>query len=397
MKWNRVIVGDVREALREVPKRSVQCVVTSPPYWALRDYGTGDWVGGDPDCDHSQGRGTSPRHSSTGQRSTYPAGAPNRGGSAKKCRKCGAVKEDNQIGLEQSPQEYIDTLVEVFRLVRRRLRDDGVLFLNLGDTYASGIKGSGGMKQHGPISRARKGAENFQAFDPRKVDCGLPAKNMMMMPARLAIALQADGWVLRNDIIWHRPNAMPTSQDDRCTNTHEHLFLLAKRPHYFFDSFAIREPIRPDTQKRYGYGFQPETKEGREHAFVDHVGVPEDRSPRDVWTIPVKGTKEAHFATFPATLVERCIKAGTSDKGCCPQCGAPWERRLKKKRVSTRPGTDTKVNGKSSMEVGNRDPERHVTETEMKGWKQGCNCRFYRLRNDAPSHIIRELESLGLA
>lgn len=228
----KILIGDVRERLRELPDESVHCVVTSPPYWGLRDYGV-----------------------------------------------------PGQLGLEATPEEHVRVMVEVFREVRRCLRSDGVLFLNYGDVYQG--------------------------------------KQLLGMPWRIALALQADGWWLRSEIIWSKPNAMPESAKDRPTKSHEHLFLLAKSTTYHYDQDAVREPVAAGTVERSRYSHQYATRAHRNGGTPQSGGIrpdaieepPAGRNLRDVWTIPTEPFPGAHFATFPQALVEPCIKAG------CPAGG----------------------------------------------------------------------------
>jgi DNA modification methylase len=259
-----ILVGDVRSRLAEIPDKSVQCVVTSPPYWGLRDYGN-----------------------------------------------------DGQIGLEQTPQEYIAEMVSVFREVWRVLSDDGVLWLNVGDSYYSTTRGTGGMNPETSPKNAIKGKANFQAFDPIKVNKGelpLKPKDLVGIPWRLAFALQDDGWYLRQDIIWAKPNPMPESVRDRCTKSHEYIFMLTKSSRYFFDNEAIKEPSANlgSTKIKFGgskYGDSDDpkhaTKSGNEYTDSGK------RNKRDVWFIPTKPFKGAHFAVMPEAIVEPCVLASS--------------------------------------------------------------------------------------
>jgi DNA modification methylase len=269
----RIWHGDVIECLRAMPEGVAQTCVTSPPYWGLRDYG-----------------------------------------------------EDGQIGLEAAPDEYVARIVEVFREVRRVLRDDGTLWLNLGDSYAgSGPSGAayqsettkrreqGGM--HGSFRVSARLAERGLTYANKKpiAHPGLKRKDLVGIPWRVAFALQADGWYLRSDIIWHKPNPMPESITDRPTKSHEYVFLLAKSARYYYDADAIRET---DSGTPAGNGFS-----GRlEHRIIGGLAASgtEDpwqpgtgRNARSVWRIATKPYAEAHFAVFPPELPERCIKAGS--------------------------------------------------------------------------------------
>ncbi len=310
--------------------QSVHCVVTSPPYWGLRDYGV-----------------------------------------------------PGQLGLEPTPDEYIAKMVQVFREVWRVLRDDGTCWVNIGDSYA----------QSGPPGGIGKQATNVGSTGivNRIAPPGLKPKDLVGIPWRLAFALQADGWYLRSDIIWAKPNPMPESVTDRPTKSHEYLFLLSKSEKYFFDADAVREPQCESSFERARYDRSTEKTNkgrptgkdrddnGRERASglnaLPYTFHPSGRNIRSVWTISTEAYPGSHFATFPRKLVEPCIKAGTSEKGCCPECGKPWERVVESERVATRPARQSKINGHSSDEIGNRDPRRHVAVKTDRGWNPGCHCR----------------------
>ncbi len=496
-----VICGDVFDKMPEIPTGTVHCVITSPPYWGLRDYGV-----------------------------------------------------DGQIGLEKTPEEYIAKMVAVFREVWRVLRDDGTLWLNLGDSYASGGRGGGQEGPAGEKQRSNQGALLGAKTPPP----GLKPKDLCGIPWRVALALQqpyytgtikderdriwlaamidtegcmfihkrkvgqsngqgykrknanyapgleiantsqsivdrcmaivgkgsicsqspeqnkrrkqtiyrwnlrttecreivreiypyltakhhqarllcgcpssgpdADaahqslmalhngsdatidfpapasmfeqGWYLRQDIIWKKPNPMPESVTDRCTKAHEYIFLLTKKPRYYCDMEAIREPLAEASVKRLNQDIEGQAGSTRvpgktngpmkavcRGSFHDHtddlqVGQrikekknhPNGANKRSVWTVPTAPYKEAHFATFPPKLIEPCILAGTSGFGCCEICSMPWERVVKSVRVPTRNVVTSKTTGREQMEFGNRDPARHVTETKTIGWRPMCSC-----------------------
>jgi len=320
-EWTTLYVADVLDGLAELPDAAVHCCVTSPPYWGLRDYG-----------------------------------------------------EPGQLGLESTPEEYVENMVKVFRDVRRVLRDDGTLWLNLGDSYngsqqtggTNSISGKGGSQPHGGILKQAP---------------GLKPKDLVGIPWRVAFALQADGWWLRSDIIWAKPNPMPESVTDRPTKAHEYIFLLTKSQRYFYDAdavaeesvqeggwnsakdFATRENMTApeiakgaDLEKQRTRGF------GTHHPDVDR----NTRNRRTVWTIATKPYPEAHFAVFPPELPEICIKAGTSEKGCCPDCGAPWERVVEVvERVGHKPRLDEK-----RFKCGSGPHPSNVTE--QRGWQPTC-------------------------
>jgi site-specific DNA-methyltransferase (adenine-specific) len=237
----RILQGDCRERLAELPDGSVHCCVTSPPYFGLRDYGTGAWEGGDPDCRHVRLK----RGASTIDGGHYQS----REIYAETCGQCGAVRVDRQLGLEPTPDEFVAAMVEVFREVRRVLRGDGVLWLNIGDSYAGswGAQGREHAGKHAPnvsaLSANQVKAAHRRASRTGSVEgFGCKPKDLIGIPWRLAFALQADGWFLRQDVIWSKPNPMPESVEDRCTKAHEYLFLLSKSPRYHFDAAAIAEP-----------------------------------------------------------------------------------------------------------------------------------------------------------
>jgi DNA modification methylase len=406
----RLLLGDCREVLAELPAQSVHCVITSPPYFGLRDYGTGEWEGGEPGCDHVE------------QVQNLNVGFNERWGNApgeKKqentrvtqfrdlCGHCGARRVDRQIGLEGSLAEYLETMVGVFRQVWRVLRDDGTLFLNMGDSYAGywGDKNAR-MKGEPPASDTNGWTNGFSqnrrpefhaAFD----GTGLKPKDLMGVPWRLAFALQAEGWYLRSDIIYSKPNPMPESVTDRPTRSHEYLFLLAKRPTYFYDAEAIRE----DSEGTSGFARQRQKgianwskatqadngrgsfglvtgNEGENRLWLD-TGR---RNRRTVWEITPQPFPEGHFAVFPEALVEPCLLAGTSARGVCPACGAGWVRVVEKgelRREDGKPLRDlvTPVKRDDSLSAWSRPGGKVETvypntyrERQEVGWQPTCTC-----------------------
>jgi site-specific DNA-methyltransferase (cytosine-N4-specific) len=342
--------GDALEVLADMPDASVDCVVTSPPYWGLRDYGTGRWVGGDPRCAHSVGRGSNiPQSKQPGV--AYPASAGHRGGDPARCRRCGAVREDRQYGLEPTPQDYVDTLRAVFTQVRRVLVDTGTIWLNLGDSYSAQPPGRTADPMRtstlSGTSTARVLRDSVRAAGVDRSGA-MAQKNLLGMPWRVALALQADGLILRNGIVWHKPNAMPESVRDRLSARHETLFLFVKQQRYFFDLDAIREPLsRPEalgegiviggakgrhagigaTARRRGHTIyskytahpafarrapgESTRPTGQRHSAAH----PRGKNPGDVWSIPTRPLRAAHYAPFPIDIPLRCVAAG------CPPGG----------------------------------------------------------------------------
>ena len=325
----RILVGDCLERLRVLPSESVHCVVTSPPYWGLRSYK------GDP----------------------------------------------GMIGLEPTFEGHLSSLCMVFREVRRVLRKDGTCWLNYGDAYAATSKGSGGTNSF----QGTNNKGSLFASPKFKLD-GLKPKDLMMMPARVALALQADGWWIRSEIVWHKPNPMPESCTDRPTSAHEKLYLLSKSARYFYDGDAVRVPQREDVLKKYSsktplknVQIQVHQPGRTPHAEGNRVDPnPLGANLRNVWTIPTHSFSEAHFATFPPKLVEPCIKAGTSERGVCKQCGGPWVR-----EVAVSYGKSP-VHGEGSI-TGRRDGGDERTnysgmpriskKVETSGWSPTCQCK----------------------
>lgn len=320
----QVWAGDCLASLRAMQPASVHCCVTSPPYFGLRDYGN-----------------------------------------------------DGQIGLEPTPDAYVAKLVEVFREVRRVLRDDGTLWLNLGDTYAAnrGYQVPDGKWQD---------VGNDKGMNAAAI--GLKPKDLIGIPWRVAFALQADGWYLRSDIIWHKPNPMPESVTDRPTKAHEHLFLLAKSEQYYYDAAAIAEPakhggeqlgiVRGAKRRADAMGVSPSGNE----APGSDATVPDTRNKRSVWTVTTHGYPEAHFATFPPKLIEPCIKAGCPGQ-CCSKCGMPWAREVAKERTfqsgSGQSGNPIAGKHGDKMQGGGETVDIRrgpVLRTRTIGFAPGCAC-----------------------
>ena len=367
-----------------LPDKSVHMCVTSSPYYSLRKYaGEQEFIfGGDEDCVHEfeaheryhgapVGKSkTRWQHTDGGSPKTHPeqyevgqAGTKRVSVSAY-CSKCNAWR--GAYGLEPTLQMYIDHTVEWCREVWRVLRDDGTFWCNLGDSCSGG--GRGGHTEE-------KKSENWQPDYPRSVvPDGLKPKDLMGIPWRVALALQADGWYLRSDIIWHKPNPMPESVTDRPTKAHEYLFLLTKNKTYYYDQDAIREEGAGRLQEQSYHNptnskYDSVPHERWKHQFDDRVwGNPAGRNRRSVWiiaTIPYSG---AHFATFPPALIEPCIKAGTSEKGVCPECGNPWERVLEKTAMIIRRSERTHELGRTRSSGTMEEP---ATSTTL-GWRPVC-------------------------
>jgi len=293
--------------------QSVQCVVTSPPYYGLRDYGTAKWEGGNPNCDHLPPNQPGP-NAVVGNTTSLLGRTPYKD----VCGKCGAIRIDEQIGLEQTPDEYIANLVAVFRECKRILRDDGTLWVNIGDSYAS-MKSRYNQK----AQSLNGGKPQDNVFQGNKTDLyhhpelGLKDKDLIGIPWMLAFALRADGWYLRQDIIWAKPNPMPESVKDRCTKSHEYIFLLSKSARYYYDSEAVKEDsVYPNDNRKArvkdtAKDFQ---RDIGNKLYAGSQTYP-TRNKRDVWTVTTKPYKGAHYATFNPELIKPCILAGAPEGG----------------------------------------------------------------------------------
>jgi len=262
-----VVQGDCLTILRDWPDECVDCVVTSPPYWGLRDYGTASWEGGDAECDHLNGPLASPQSTLEGYTGSHVKLATGGMPFADTCGKCGARRIDSQLGLEKTPEEFVAKLIEVFREVRRVLKKTGTCWVNLGDSYAQGLGMARGQayERHAKVKSGMWKGTRLEKRDignsgQIKSSPGLKPKDLVGMPWRVALALQADGWWLRQDIIWAKPNPMPESCKDRCTKAHEYLFLLTKAAKYYFDWAAIAEPCVESNAARPRMGQGPNTQ-----------------------------------------------------------------------------------------------------------------------------------------
>ncbi len=257
----KFLQGNCLDVLATLPDQSVNCCVTSPPYWGLRDYG-----------------------------------------------------EDEQLGLEETPDDYVDKMTQVFHEVWRVLRDDGTLWLNLGDSYTGGTIGRNDKNDGGGLYGGRQKGWTGEETRQRKTPSNLKTKDLCGIPWRVAFALQADGWYLRQDIIWAKPNPMPESVTDRCTKAHEYVFLLSKKPKYYYDYETVKEETVSDPNAKDGWNFGGNKCRDTSTSHSNQTGkkweYTNTRNKRSVWTITTVPYKNAHFATFPPKLIEPCILAG---------------------------------------------------------------------------------------
>ena len=325
--FSKLYQSDAREL--PIPDNSVDCVVTSPPYWGLRDYGIGE-----------QG-----------------------------------------IGLEPTPEEYCTNMVKVFREVWRVLKPTGTVWLNLGDSYSSGSRTT--------TTNDRFRGDTMVNTVRTPVSKDLKQKDLVGIPWRVAFALQADGWYLRSDIIWSKPNPMPESVTDRPTKAHEYVFLLTKSPRYYYDADAIREPAS-NAGAMISLGEKSFAKRQADGANVSPSGnglsdtytVPSHRNKRTVWEITTQPYSEAHFATYPQKLVEPCILSGTSEKGVCAECGNPWERVVEQIETGLKHsmprGMATHAGGHGTIHRDGRENGKSIEYTvrskNTAGWQPTCTC-----------------------
>lgn len=338
-EWATLYVGGALDVLRQLPDQSVNCSICSPPYWGLRSY-------------------LSPEH-------------PDKG---------------SELGTEKTPDLFVAKLVEVFGELWRVLRDDGQLWVNIGDSYNSGSSGGlGGSTLAGGQANQERSNRNGRGYVP-----GLKPKDLCMVPARLAIALQSWGWYLRQELVWAKDSAMPESVKDRCTRSHEYIYMLTKKPRYFYDQDAIREPHAESSHKRAALGFTTDgTKYNKEKPDTPVGNLRNGSNPlhsagrnaRSVWRINPKPYPGSHFATYPPELPMRCIRAGTSEYGVCSICLAPWRRVVEHGEVLSTGGSNkgaraSNMDGVSVLgqKVGNAYNTGNMVQRAKRtvGWEPTC-------------------------
>jgi len=378
-------IEECLSGLKSLPDGVIQCCITSPPYWGLRDYGTGKWEGGSPNCDHSKRTSTKIASSTlVGTKDTQ--NHEKEGWLGGVCGKCGARKIDEQIGLERTPEEYVAKIVEVFHEVKRILRDDGTLWLNLGDSYVGGGRAGKDGHAYGGMEAQNRCNQKVKWGKPTGKIEGLKTKDLVGIPWMVAFALRADGWYLRQDIIWHKPNPMPESVTDRCTKAHEYIFLLSKSQKYYYDNEAIKEKGVYPAGTKGAKGSVTRHKlpyiNGRQPEYKEYTGI---RNKRDVWTITTKPYKNAHFATFPPDLPEICIKAGTSQKGACSKCGSPWERIIEHTNAVLELSETAKQKREMGLVTQIGGKQLSPASSKTIGWNPTCSCG---INNTIPCVVI---------
>lgn len=397
-----ILQGHVITELQGLAPESVHMSVLSPPYWGLRDYGLPPQVWDDQGgCEHGWGEkhlgdtrqiGAGYGGNRCLEKNRFENGKPKphiKISQGQFCRHCNAWR--GSLGLEPTPELYIQHIVQVFKEIWRVLRKDGTVWLNLGDSYAGGGRAGKNGQAYGGLEAQNRCNTQVKWGPPTGKIEGLKPKDLCGIPWRVALALQADGWWLRSDIIWSKPNPMPESVTDRPTRSHEYVFLLTKSARYYYDQEAVREKLAEstlaDSRNATGRHTQGE-KEGSK--YFDNDNVPHlsswyrgkvfvnpeaGRNLRSVWTIATQPFPDAHFATFPEKLVEPCIKAGTSEKGCCPECGGPWVRVVEKGELKKLRGNSTAGPryDKVVRNMPNYSPGIY-SESKTIGWIPICGC-----------------------
>lgn len=327
-----ILQGDCRDTLKTIPTGTVHCCVTSPPYWGLRAY--------------------------------LPKDHPDKA---------------KEIGQEKTPEEYVETMVGVFREVRRCLHDSGTVWLNVGDSYASAwavASAAGRPLGAGSLENGKREAR------PNRLVGGLKEKDLCMIPWRLAIALQADGWWLRSVICWAKKSCLPESVTDRPTNSWEPIFLLAKSARYFYDQESVKEPLAESSVERLSQDIDNQVGTTRANGGMKTNGNLKaagsleigTRNQRNVWHLGPEPYREAHFAVFPSEIPRRSIMAGTSEKGCCPKCFAPWVRMTERPEPVSRKVNGRTPNGQTKQGSISKERVDVFPPTRTIGWEASCKC-----------------------
>ena len=384
--------------MTELADNSVQCVVTSPPYWGLRKYsGEQELIWGDNHCEHQWGRellvekqGNWDTWKATdGKGENRFARKKADGGSSQGslCSLCGAWK--GAYGLEPTPEMYVQHTIEILREIRRVLRKDGVVFWNIGDSYAS---------QGGPVKSSIydiMGGSKPTGYEKSRtaVHSSIKPKDLCLIPFRIAIAAQEDGWWVRSVIIWSKPNPMPESVTDRPTESHEYILLLTKNSRYYWDADAVRESNADPERTNFVSGSRihglnldrNDNDLGERSRGFSACG----RNIRTVWEFPTQPYPEAHFAVFPEKLPELCIKAATPEVGCCSKCGAPWER-ISEVQYHNQSKTETEKYATPSF--GTKVTfGRGIANLQTLGWQPSCKCNADKV----PSLVLDPFAGAG--
>lgn len=389
-------------AMAGLSDESIQCVVTSPPYWVLRKYAGQQEIiwGGDKDCRHEWIENIKP--SSSGAKTFMADGgcqsqtisATHEKQITNLCALCGAWR--GAYGLEPTPEMYVQHTIEILREIRRVLRKDGVVFWNIGESYWGSGQGKG--SDHG---KAVFSDENISV--PKYKSNIMKPKDLCLIPFRVAIAAQEDGWWVRSVIIWNKQNPMPESVRDRPTESHEYILMLTKSSRYYWDAEAVREKYTKPMNRWGGETLKRDTSKTAEYKEMQNIGYssafrvgrpmrPNEngRNIRSVWSFPTKPYPEAHFAVFPEKLPETCIKAATPEAGCCSKCGAPWVRIIESKK-GKRHNSEPQTIGSGRGENADRGKHSQPTEIKTLGWKPTCDCHAEKV----PSIVLDPFAGSG--
>lgn len=391
----RQYCGDALQVLRQLRAQCAQCCVTSPPYWGPRKYsGEQEIVWGDGHCEHEWGIETISAetwnrdgHVDFGDKQPKRSARPNRWQTVEHkrgfCSLCGAWK--GAFGLEPTPEMYVEHTIEFLRAIRRVLRKDGVVFWNIGDSYASqagGYSDKGSRGRNDCISVKTRAA--VLSGKRRQRPPGLKPKDLCQIPERVGIAACDDGWWVRSKIIWSKNNPMPESVKDRPTDSHEYILMLTKAKSYYWDIDAVREPQTGGAHSRGTEACNKPYQEARGsyHDFYSPVvELPGGRNMRTVWTMNTEPYPDAHFAVFPTELPRRCILAATSEKGNCSNCGKPWVR-ITEPRFTDHTGNTESAYDKGTTanrlallrQAAREQGGEYSSETKTVGWKPQCKC-----------------------
>lgn len=400
--------GHVLDMLKGMESESVHCVVTSPPYWGLRDYGVEPSIwDGDPNCEHVWTDESFKRRSNDSKPGALQGNGTKDRDKRSVCSVCSVCSGwRGCYGLEPTPDLYVQHTVQIMREIRRVLRPNGTVWLNIGDSYfgdspARKTSGEAFSGKWNPADSAGNGGTRRSAARTN----GLMPKSLCMIPARVALALQADGWYLRSKIVWVKPAPMPESVTDRPTRSHEEIFLLTQSRRYYYDQNAVRQPLKQSSIDRLSQDVDSQEGSTRANGGAKSNGnikaacfggriksqindqtrlasgnewsqdIEQGANLRDVWTITSEGFKDAHFAVFPTEIPRRAILAGTSEKGVCGQCGSPWVRLIEKTdepRMSDK-GSRFDV-GKTGTNGNGRTKEGPRFESKAAGWRSSCDC-----------------------
>jgi DNA modification methylase len=402
-------------SMSEISDNSIQCVVTSPPYWGLRKYsGNQDLIwGGNNHHEHEWGEQQLIHRYDKKLSNDYGGwDRPSRNEAARTadnhsyCLKCNAWR--GAFGLEPTPELYIQHSIEILREIKRVLRKDGTVFWNIGDSYSGG-NGNSNRYNRGPNSIMPQNTNklfNEVSITSNKNHPVIKPKDLCLIPFRVAIAVQEDGWWVRSVIIWSKNNPMPESVKDRPTESHEYILLLTKSAKYYWDQEAVRETYTEPLNRWGGNDVRNSShkyidtfENGEDNGGIGAIGKtsmlrsgaltrpdPAGRNLRSVWTFPTQGYPEAHFATFPEELPERCIKAGTPEYGCCDKCGTPYERIIESGftkhdgQTNSKSDPRDKLNGATGRlallrQAARENGGEYINETKTLGWQQSCKCK----------------------